>query len=327
MKTLLKDYKSVVKQIRRLPLPSPIIQDTRKFVKKRYRKALRSSSSTANVHTLKILLDDILIEESYTIKIPELLDTIYKGRDNSWIYQFHKIPYIKFKPFWPQIEMINEIGKSGDADADVKQYNNQLKSYINADFSVTEFLGYEGLDSKVKPLELYKHYGIRENPVENIFKRVDQLYKFILNHKDRLEVKPPIFEILYPPTNYGLPIGSHFRDRLVKTRISQVRQILTSCKPMLKKDIIDIAQMVNNQIPINPNYYKYIHRKQLQDQINLDPIITQDLRKPILNIDNDDNFYLILREWLTKQFYLNRKDNKYEFYIENYYDFANLKTE
>lgn len=314
----IQQYKHIQRQIKRLPLPLRIVQDATKFIKHQFRT--RPPSLTTIPKSFQQLLDDILIEEAYRTQLPKLLDIIYKHKRNHWIDKLQCTSSMRLKQFWPQVDMVDEVVTN---DKHKRDYLEQLESYTSDHFLINEFL--DNPRNNGSTIQMKRKYSEQENEAKALVTEVEKLYSFICNNKAKFGIKPPILDVLHIPTVYGLPVASYFRDKLINTKIKQVKRTLNDHRPINEQDIANVCQLIQQQTAINPNYYKYLHKKRKQEQTTLDSIIINDIRKAIVD-PIDEDFYLILREWASKQFCLGN-DNKYHLYVDNFYNLNPLITQ
>ncbi|KAI5960036.1 hypothetical protein KGF57_001980 [Candida theae] len=279
-------YKSLQRQLRRLPLPRGIIAEGSQVLKQHYR--------LGKSKRFEIIFQQILEQEKYK-SIHEVLDAIYKVDKPHWYMEFSNIPYMRVKGHWPTAHLIDTLTE--DVKTRDTYYNKLAKP-----FSVTEALKLKQSSKSVLRLPLIRQYSGQVNSVVNMVKEVRKAYFFIMSQRVFEITKHP-FEVIYHPSKLGVPEHPVGIDSLLRKKVSQVKHVLEMYQPIL---IRQLTKLMNARGEINPNFFRHLQRKRADDTTSYQ------VRKMIIKekILSEESLQGILESYLRQQYYLENGEYK-----------------
>ncbi|KAI5956355.1 hypothetical protein KGF54_000830 [Candida jiufengensis] len=181
-------YKSLQRQLRRLPLPTNAIKDGSAVLKHRYK--------LGKTKIFETIFTQILQYEKYHKSIPLLLDAIYKDSKPKWYRDFINIPYMQVKKDWPTMHIIDELTKDTKT---ISMYHEKLQS----PFRLVDHV--KGKDKvKKNAFPIFTKYSDQTSSVPRLINDVEKAYKFLMNESIFNLTKHP-FEVIHLPTKMGTP--------------------------------------------------------------------------------------------------------------------------
>lgn len=304
---ILRYYKSISKRVRRLPLDGFTLSLLQKKVKLEF--LVKSSYSTVNAKKYNQgleVFDSFLVDENFEA-LDTILDYVFKDRviNKPWAHEFLQENCMSFKDIWPQVHLIREFG---DTTA-IENYDEQLrKKSALSDFSLMKYLNL----TEDRTLELIRHSAGNDShkkKLESIVEELRKFHGFLTKHQGSLlKQKIPHFEVVYEPNKFGLPRGTIELQKAYKTKVNGMKQLLRKFRPMEKEHVDHLIAFCHPQpgstkYMVNPNFFKYMGAKHLEEAKTVSPLVRTYLRKRLL-VPNDKAIRDYMKDYTKKQFYI-----------------------
>lgn len=282
-------YKQLHRQLRRLPLPQPIITDGGAVLKRRYVQG--------NINEITHLLNIIVYDEQYK-QIPKILDFIYKDTKPEWWGKFMQTLYVQVKDKWPVIHLVDEIN----------HHHHHHHHKPMQTFSVAELIP----GKPAPPLPLLTHYSSQHDELSQIIHSVNQLYNFIISNRGVFGVSKHVMEVLYIPSALGTDQHPINRDKQLREKLSLVKKVINEFPPITKPSLDRLLHIHRQSLPINKSFFKHIAKHRSIDS-SRSATARALLRREF--VPNTEEVHEIISDYLHKQYYL--QDNKYVLNLEN----------
>jgi len=327
-------YKQICRRIHRLPLDCKTIERFQLYCKSKFVTPLKKgqyqhSSIDKRSYDKGIkILDDVLVSENYE-SLNVILDFIYKetSPQPSWISGFMKYKYTAFKPYWPQVHLLNELTTTPKQS---KLYEESLQRDKDADLSLSDYFGIkpDSVDIGLRPLK--STTGDKTSPVSTIMLEFKKLHSFLYKNQEKLtHLKMQSLEVTYPTNRFALPIHVTQRDNLLRLKINYAKNLTTEFRPICEDSLNHLIKFAvlkpgntggNGAYKINGIFYKYMIRLHNYENVNLNPLHRKHLRSKQL-IPNDNNIRKYMREYVRKQFYYDSNLKTYKMsWMQNFYE-------
>ncbi|CAK9441593.1 uncharacterized protein LODBEIA_P54610 [Lodderomyces beijingensis] len=292
-------YKQLQRQLRRLPLPTAVLRDATRFVKKDFKYG-----AAKKFHAI---FTEILVNEQYKDQIPKFLDLVYKYHKPKWLKRFMHAHYMSLKAHWPVVHLIDEVTKDPGLLA---TYHGRIEK----PFSVLEHVKFDPAEEEHKerrtPLPLMKHYGDQKDEVGGMVKQVETLYSFLTRGSTLGLTKLP-FEIIFAPSKLGLPMYPTGRDMELKRKVTHVKHTIEANLPMMKTGLDGLIKACES--PINKNFYKHLRRTREDESVPHQ--VKKLIRKE--EVVGDDYFRDILAMYLRQQYWHDKENSNYRMNLDS----------
>lgn len=307
---ILRYYRSICQRVRRLPVDGFTLTLLQQKVKQEFLvTSSKSSYSTVNAKRYNQCLeafDSFLVDENFEA-LDAILDYTFKDRviNKRWAHEFLHEDCMSFKDVWPQVHLIREFADT----AAVEEYDEQLrKMSANTDFSLMEYLNL----SEDRTLDLLRPNSINNGhrqKLQSIVEELRKFHSFLTKHQAvLLKQKVPHFEVVYEPNKFGLPKGHIELQKAYRTKVNGMKQLLRKFRPMEKEHIDHLIAFCHSQpgttkYMVNPNFFKYMGAKHLEERNTISPLVRTYLRKRLL-VPNDKAIRDYMKEYAKKQFFI-----------------------
>ncbi|KAG7195980.1 uncharacterized protein KQ657_002367 [Scheffersomyces spartinae] len=264
---ILHTYRGLLRSVRRLPLDVITLERAKSELKNRFKDSHGPQSSL--VTKWQATFDAILLRHDYS-RINDVFDDLFKKRTRNsmskWLYQLRETDYLKLKPYWPQVELIQEI--IDNESNVVTKYDQKLARQRTNDICVYDFLKLD--KQRNNSVEMYDLSPIKrqlEVPTDSykcIVERAKELFDFLMKNHSRLDISNKVanFEMIYEPTTTGLPWSADYRDLRLRKHISNIKLLFESNLPMKQDDLAQLSSiMLDPNFTINPIFYKVMIRE------------------------------------------------------------------
>lgn len=320
-----KLYKTIIKQITRLPLDrltlnrlvnntknNFIKSKTRFFKKKAYQEKLK-------------LFNEVLEYEQY-LKIHQILDLVYHPRGTpDWMKKAENLKYNEMDFFFPEIHLNDEIRVDLDQS---KKYHEEIKQSLNEEISMVDQMDGDkeriedfGLENPGFPMLI----GYETEETQRIVSKMFEFHNFLKKNNSLLS-KNTIkhLPVIHSMTLFGHPNPASTRIKKKKKQMFYLKQLMQKFRPILKSDLehlIAVSQSQNEvegPLKINDFFFKYMIRKKRKEDGQKFPLMKK-LINERTTIPTKFNIRKIYRLYYLKTFFYDENDSPQMCWIENYY--------
>lgn len=325
-------YKQICRHIHRIPLDNKTIGYLKTYSKSKFATPLKKGQFQHSPIDKRLydrsmkVLNDILVNEDYK-SIDTLLDFVYKDMQpqSPWISQFMKYKYTAFRPYWPQVHLLDELAHGSKHS---KLYKEYLENEKDTDLCLQEYFGISSVSTKLKLKPLRWQGDNEPSQITDILLEFKKLHTFLFKNQDKLtHLKIQPIEVAYPTNRFALPLHVTQRDRLLKEKINYAKSLCEEFKPIRKESLDHLIRFAIHKpgddkpeeaYQINEMFFRYMRRKHSIESTTLSPLTRKYLRSKKL-IPNDNNIRKYIREYVRRQFYCDSSDYKMS-WMQNFYE-------